>query len=465
MRGLAAATGQDALGHNHAVQVIGICLLTHQDHVFAPLCPGDGRCRVKHCLANCCPWRGPHPGRQGVNCSIDFKSGEHQSGQLFAADPTQGFIHVDQPFIDETHSELEGGLRGALAHSGLQHPQLATLDGELHITHVEVMALQGVHDLEQLVMGVLVDGLQGGQRQGIANPRDDVFALGIFQIVAIDALVAGCRVTGEGHARARASAQVAEDHRQHIHRSAKILGNLLLSAIEPGTVGVPRVEDRPDCQVELLTRVLRKISTGMDSDDRLVRRHQRLQRSHGELLILVHSLGQQLLPQSLGEVLRVNPQHGGAKHLQQPAIGVPSEARVCRHRRQALHGVIIETDVEDRLHHAGHGELRAGSDCKQQRVFGLTERLAHCGFTGGEVSADLLIETRGEVTSGEVLRARLGGQDEAWRHRKTQTNHLGKVGTLASEKILLIFVALGKIEDISGLVPSHCNHFPKCWTD
>src|SRR5699024_12251094 len=42
--------------------------------------------------------------------------------------------------------DLQGGLRGALAVAGLQHEQLAVLDGELHILHDAVVALQTVGD-------------------------------------------------------------------------------------------------------------------------------------------------------------------------------------------------------------------------------------------------------------------------------------------------------------------------------
>ena len=77
------------------------------------------------------------------------------------------------------------------------------------------------------------------------------------------------------------------------------------------------------------------------------------------------------------------------------------------------------------------------------------------------MSTDLLVETSREVTCSEVLRARLGGHDEPWRDRQPQTNHLGKVGTFASEQILLIFVALGKVEDEPALAHIHGDHFPK----
>ena len=45
------------------------------------------------------------------------------------------------------------GRAGALADAGLQHPELALLDGELGVAHVAVVALEPGEDLEQLACG------------------------------------------------------------------------------------------------------------------------------------------------------------------------------------------------------------------------------------------------------------------------------------------------------------------------
>ena len=44
-------------------------------------------------------------------------------------------------------------------------------------------------------------------------------------------------------------------------------GMPLLAAVEPGAVGVPRVEDGADREVELLARVLREVAPGLLLDD------------------------------------------------------------------------------------------------------------------------------------------------------------------------------------------------------
>ena len=80
---------------------------------------------------------------------------------------------------------------GALADPGLQHPELAALDGELDVAQVAVVVLELCHDRDQLVVGRLVDALEVGQRHGVADAGDDVLALRVLQVVAVDALGAG----------------------------------------------------------------------------------------------------------------------------------------------------------------------------------------------------------------------------------------------------------------------------------
>ena len=47
----------------------------------------------------------------------------------------------------------------------------------------------------------------------------------------------------------------------------------------------------------------------------------------------------------------------------------------------------------------------------------------------------------------QVMPARLGGDREPGRDRQTQTGHLGQVGALAAEQVLLVLIALREVED------------------
>ena len=94
-----------------------------------------------------------------------------------------------RPWSTSCVGDAERRAGGALADAGLQHPQLAALDGELDVAQVAVVVLQRLHDVEQLVVGRLVDPLEVLQRERVADAGDDVLALGVLQVVAVDALL------------------------------------------------------------------------------------------------------------------------------------------------------------------------------------------------------------------------------------------------------------------------------------
>src|SRR5690606_22107375 len=107
-------------------------------------------------------------------------------------------------------------------------------------------------------------------RQCVADACHNVLALGVRQIVAVDALRAGGGVAGEGNTRAGVIAQIAEDHRADVDAGAEVVRYPRLSAVDPGTFGVPRVEDGPNRQIELLAGVLRELTPGLGAHERLV---------------------------------------------------------------------------------------------------------------------------------------------------------------------------------------------------
>jgi hypothetical protein len=258
MAGLAAAAGQDALGGDHAVQVVRVGLAADQDHFLALAGQLDRAGRVEDDLADRGTRRRADAGGDLGDLAAGVEPGEHQPGQLLAGDPADRLVHVDQALVDQLRGDAEGGRGGALADSRLQHPQLAALDGELDVAQVAVVVLQRVHELHQLVVAGIVDGIQVLQRDGVPDPGHDVLALGVLQVVAVDALGAGARVPGEGDAGARVHAQVAEDHRHHVHGGAQVGGDALLAAVEDSAGRVPGVEHGLDGQVQLLPGILQE---------------------------------------------------------------------------------------------------------------------------------------------------------------------------------------------------------------
>ncbi len=150
----------------------------------------------------------------------------------------------------------------------------------------------------------------------------------------------------------------------------------------------------------------------------------------------------------------LDAEHGGAEHLQQPSVGVVGEPLVAAGQgREAVHRLVVEADVEHRLHHPGHRELRARADRDQQRPVGLAERAADLLLERGEVLAHLVAEAGGQVAVLEVGPARVRADDEPRWDRQPQVRHLREVGALATQQVPLLPAALGEVVDVLGPLP------------
>ncbi len=258
VRGLAAAAGQDPGRRDHPLEVLGIGLLAQQHDRLTGRCPCDRRHGVEDHLAHRRARRGRHaPGeRRALAVGVELR--EHQLGQLRSADPLQRLVHGDQLLVHQLRGDAERCRGGALPDAGLEHPELAALDGELDVAQVAVVGLQAPHDLAERLVGRGVDLREVVQRQRVADPGDDVLALRVDEVVAVPAGFARGRVPGEADPGAGGLAQVAEDHRADVHRSAGVLGDALAPPVDASAIGVPGLEHGSDRQVELFAGVLRE---------------------------------------------------------------------------------------------------------------------------------------------------------------------------------------------------------------
>ena len=254
-------------------------------------------------------------------------------------------------------------------------------------------------------MRLLVDLRHVGQGDRVADARDDVLALGVLEVVAVHALVAGRRVAGEGDAGARVVAEVAEDHRLHVHGGAEALLDPLLAAVEHGALGVPGVEDGAHRQVELLAGVLRELAAGVLGDGALEGLDQLAQVVDAEVGVGLGAAGLLQLVEGAGEHL--GRRCRARSRRTSGAAGGRSPMRTARRRLcvgQAADRLVVEADVEDRLHHPGHRELRAGADADQQRVGRVAEPAAHRLLERAQVLVDLAVEAVGDVAGARGRR-------------------------------------------------------------
>ena len=142
--------------------------------------------------------------------------------------------------------------------------------------------------------------------------------------------------------------------------------------------------------------------------------------------------------------LGLEAEHDVAVHLHKTAIAVPGEALVAGLFDQATERRLVEADIEDGVHHAGHADAGAGAAGDKERILGVAELRAHRRFGLAQCILDLLLQFRRIlVVVREVIIADFRAEGEPRRHRQVDIRHLGEVGPLTAEQILHVGPALG----------------------
>ncbi len=465
MAGHAAAGGDDGLGGVHAVNVFRAGLDAHQNDFLTLRRTGLGFVRVKHHRARGRAGAGGQALGQHVAGIAFINGGVQQLIKLGRIDAQDGLVLADQALGDHLNGDLQRRLGGALAVAGLQHPQTALLDRELNVLHVAIMVLEIVENLAQLGEHVRHGGFHGRQMvvhllahgfcQALwrADARHHVLALGVDQELAVIALLAGGRVAGERDARGRGVAHIAEHHRLNVHRRAPAGGDVVHAAIGDGPVIHPGAEHRPDRAPELVAgiggeREIKRALNGL-----LVLRDHLFPLFSGDFGVqIVVALFLEGLKDLLERGVR-HAQHHVRIHGDETAIAVEREAAVARKLGEAFGGLVIEAQVQHRIHHARHGGAGAGTNGDQERVGGIAERLADRRLELFQRGLDLVFQIgRIGVVVFVIGGADVGGDGEARRNRQAQLGHFREIGTLATEKLAHVGLAF-RVPSTEGVNP------------
>ena len=259
--------------------------------------------------------------------------------------------HVDR--------HLQRGRPGALADTGLQHPELALVDRELGVAHVGVVLFESQEDLQQLGVDHREVLLHVVEVLGVADTRHHVLALGVHEEVAVRLVLTGGGVAREPHARARVVVTVPEHHGLHVDRRAEVVIDLLPDAIGDGPCAVPALEHGLDRTVELLARLLGERGTGGLLHDRLELDAQLLEDIGGDEVVGGDAGLRLRRIERVLERLTVDAEHDAAVHGDEATVRVVREASIGGDVGQTFDTHVVQAQVEDGVHHSRHRELRA----------------------------------------------------------------------------------------------------------
>ena len=90
--------------------------------------------------------------------------------ELVGGHATDGGLPINELFLLHFDREPDGGQAGAFAVAGLEHENLALLDGELEVLHVLEMAFENLADAFQLGVGVGQHVLKLDDGSGVRMP-------------------------------------------------------------------------------------------------------------------------------------------------------------------------------------------------------------------------------------------------------------------------------------------------------
>ena len=454
VRGHAATRRENAFRRDHAAEIFRRGLDADKQHLLAFFRRDDRAIGVEINLAR----RGARTGRQAGRDDGDlggFFRVEHRRQQLIelvGRVAHDGRLPVDELLFAHVHRELERGHRRPLAVARLEHVEHAVFDGELEVLHVLEMLLETLADHFELAIRLRQVILQLRDRLRRPHAGDDVFALRVDEKLAVELFHAVRRIARERHARPRLIARVAVHHRLHVDGRAPLRRNVVLAAIDDCAIVHPRAEHRADGSHQLVPRRGREILADAILDQLLEAAHEFLQvvwRQRRVFDDLAVSLVLQRFDDRFERLVifirrLLHAEDDVAVHLHEAAVAVPRKARVARLLRERFDGLIVEAEVEDRVHHARHRIARARAHGDEQRVLHVAEFLARLLLERGDARLHLRLEDGGIRPLVVVeVGADLGGNREPRGNRQADPAHLGQVRALAAEQRLHAAVAVG----------------------
>ena len=271
---------------------------------------------------------------------------------------------------------------------------------------------------------------------GVANAGHYVLALGIDEEVAVRLVLPRCRIAREADPGARSGVSIAEHHCLDVHCGTEVVTDLFPNSVRDRAGAVPRTKHGLDCAAQLLGGILREVLAGDALDLGLVVLAQLPQRRGGKCRVVLDAIGRFRRFVGTLEEMTVDPQHDAPVHGDEPSITVVGESLVVRRRSKTDDAPVVEPEVEHRVHHSRHRELRTGPNGHQQRIGSVTESTSHPCLQRGDVPRNLAVE-RSRPPASHVIATRVGGDREAvWNRQLEHRGHLRQIRALATEQVL-----------------------------
>ena len=446
MRSHAAASGEYSLGGVHAADIIGAGFDAAQDHALAALFPLDRIFGVKYDATR---GRARSSGQTLAEEASDslrllfyflIEDRPQQLIELVWFDAPQCRFLIDNLRFDHVDGDPHSGEAGTLAGARLQHPELAVLNGEFDVLHVAVVVFERFAHAAQIGGRFGHNARKFGNRFWRTDTRHNVLALSIDKELAIKSFFARRWIAREGYAGRAVITKIAKDHRLNVNCRAPRMGYLVKLAIRNRAIVVPRTEHRSNGAPQLFEWLSGKFFPQAILDLRLIFFDECFQVFGGKLGIKANAASFLFLLEDgferIGISLLFNSENHIGIHLNEPAVRIKCKSGILGALNQSSDRVIVQTQIEHRVHHPRHGLARAGTNRNQQRVFRIAKATAEYFFHARKAGSDLGAEFfRVTTIVTVIIFANLGGNREPGRNGNTDAGHFMQARAFSAEKL------------------------------
>ena len=450
MAGHTAADSQNTLSALHAGNIFRRSFQTDKHNLLTASSPGFGILCSENNLAAGSARRCTQSLANGLSflqcCSVKLRM--QQSIQVSRIDHGNGLFFRPHTFVHQIAGDLQSRLSRTLTVSALQHVEFAVFHGKFHILHIAVMLFQNIADFHKVGVRFREFLRHLGNRHRRTHTCYNVFALRIGKEFAHQLLFAGRRITSKGNARAGVFVQIAENHGHHVDSGTPAVRNIVVPAIHVSTRVIPAAEYGFDGAHQLLFGIRGEIRTNFTLILGFEGTRQFFQVSGIQLdiqldaLFLLHFINQLL------EVLFPDFHNDVRVHLDKTPIAVVYEAfefRIWIAGNHRSNYIVIQTQIQNSVHHARHGSPCSGANRNKQRVLQISELFAVDLFHLSDVFHDLRLDFIVDLTAILiVLSAGFCRNGEALGNRQADICHFSQIGALAAQQLTHVGVAFSE---------------------
>ncbi len=317
------------------------------------------------------------------------------------------------------------------------------------------MSFQRVADADKLFVDFRHNFLQVVDMLRSTDTSNDVLALCVHQELTGQDLFTGGGVTGKRNAGTGIVVLVAECHHLDVNSGTPGIRNIVVTTVNVCTGVVPAAENSFDSTDQLFFGVRREVFADFCFVLSFELFSQFLEVFSGQLDVLSNASFLFHLVDQLFKVLFADFHNDVGVHLDKSSVAVVSPTGVAP-AGDGLNNFLIQTKVEDGVHHAGHGSTGAGTNGNQQRIFFITEFLAgdlfHLADVFHDLGHDIIVNL---LTVLVVLGAGFSGNGEALGNRQAEVGHLSQVCAFTAQQLTHVSVAFA--EQVAILL-AHCYY-------